>query len=161
MFKKYNAMLFYFSFFLIVVSILVMPEVAATSHLPKGLLVAQEYNNAMSKNFLLNVSFLVAFIAGIITILSPCIFPLLPAFFSYTFKEKKKITLMTLVFFLGFSIMFIIMGIIATVIGLASLTLLQEQYGIFIQVAGILLIIFGLLSLFGKGFSGIIIRKRL
>jgi len=63
-----------------------LPKVFATSHLPQGLLVAQEYEQQSAKEFLSNVSLLIAFVAGIITIISPCILPLIPAFFSYAFK---------------------------------------------------------------------------
>lgn len=145
-----------FLFFLLFLFLL--PPVVG--QLPKGLLVAQEYNAEMTRNFLLNVSFLVAFVAGIMTLLSPCILPLVPAFFSYTFKEKKKITLMTVIFFLGFTTMFMAMGLVATFIGVTSLSVMQEQYGLLIQIAGVFLVLFGIMSLLGKGFAGVILRKR-
>ena len=137
-----------------------LPKVFATSHLPQGLLVAQEYEQQSAKEFLSNVSLLIAFVAGIITIISPCILPLIPAFFSYAFKEKTQMTLMTLVFFAGFTVMFIAMGIVATFLGVTSLTVLQDEYGIAVQGAGILMIIFGVMALAGKGFSGVIVRHK-
>ncbi len=145
-------------FCLLVLSI--VPLAIASSHLPKGLLVAQAYEQEQAESFLLNVSFLVAFLAGILTLLSPCILPLVPAFFSYTFKEKKHITYMTLVFFIGFTLMFITMGIGATVFGNASVILLQENNALFIQIAGAALIFFGVMSLLGKGFSGMVLRRK-
>ncbi|PIN78951.1 hypothetical protein COV16_05285 [Candidatus Woesearchaeota archaeon CG10_big_fil_rev_8_21_14_0_10_34_8] len=136
---------------------LIIPFVNA--QIPDNLLVIQQYNTEQAKSFLIDVSFLIAFLAGILTLLSPCILPLIPAFFSYTFKEKRQITYMTLVFFAGFTVMFITMGILATIIGNASLVVLQENYSLFIQIAGIAMIVFGLMSFFGKGFSGLVRHK--
>lgn len=156
--KRFSTAFFLFTLFF--VFLLFVPNIFATSHLPKGLLVAQEWEQESAKEFLLNVSLLVAFIAGIVTILSPCLLPLLPAFFSYTFKEKTKITFMTLIFFAGFTSMFIAMGLVAAFFGIASLLILQENYSFFIQIAGAILILFGFMALAGTGFSGILIRKK-
>lgn len=154
----YNSFFLFFVMSVIISSFL--PEVFATSHLPKGLLVAQEYEQQSAKEFLSNVSLLIAFVAGIVTIISPCILPLIPAFFSYAFKEKTQMTIMTLVFFTGFTVMFIAMGITATFLGVTSLTVLQDEYSIAVQSAGVLMILFGVMALAGKGFSGVIVRHK-
>ena len=138
----------------------VAAKTSVAIELPIGLQVAQEYNQQQAQSFLLNVSFLIAFIAGMLTLLSPCLLPLIPAFFSVVFKEKKQITMMTLVFFGGFTVMFLAMGVLATVLGQASLILLQDNYSLFIQIAGVVLILFGVMALAGHGFSGIILRKK-
>lgn len=148
--------LFFFSFFLSLLSF----STAAASHLPKGLLVAQAANGELAVLVASNVTFFVAFIAGILTLLSPCILPLFPAFFSYTFKEKSKITKMTTLFFLGFAATFVTLGLIAAFIGGISLVILQQNMGLLIQIAGVLLIIFGVMAFFGKGFAGIVSHKK-
>lgn len=137
-----------------------IPFTFATSHLPQGLLVAQQYEQEQAEQVLLRVSVLVAFLAGILTLLSPCLLPLIPAYFSYTFKEKRQITFMTLLFFAGFTVMFVIMGLVTTLLGNASLLFFQERYDLLIQIAGIAMIFFGILALLGKGFSGFLLRTK-
>jgi len=122
--------------------------------LPENIQKVQDYNKEQAEFYLKKLSFLVAFLAGIIGILTPCSLAILPAFFAYSFKEKKEITKMTLLFFLGFAPVFIIFGILATFLG-KTLAMFQQDNNIFVMVSGIVLIIFGLMILFGKGFSGI------
>ena len=76
---------------------------AADAHLPVGLLKIIEYNEAYTAEFAIKVTFIIAFMAGILAFLSPCIFPLMTAYFTVTFKEKKNITKMAFFFFIGFS----------------------------------------------------------
>ena len=130
------------------------------SQLPDNIIKIKDYNKSYAQDFLIKISIPIAFIAGILSLLSPCILPILPAFFSYTFKEKKQITRMTFIFFLGFTVVFIAFGIIGVLIGQASIVLLQNKLGIFILIAGILLIIFGLMEIFGKGFHGIMKQRK-
>ena len=67
----------------------------------------------------------VAFGAGLISFLSPCVLPLIPGYISYitgsSFKdltESKNINLIPIIFFtIGFSIVFIFFGAAATFIG--------------------------------------------
>lgn len=101
-----------------------------------------------------NISYLVAFAAGLLTFLSPCILPLIPSFIAYitgvSFGDlkdadkkgevRKKTIVHTLLFILGFSLVFILLGLTATFIGK---TLFQYQKVIRIA-GGILIIIFGL-----------------
>ncbi|MBI4453539.1 sulfite exporter TauE/SafE family protein [Candidatus Woesearchaeota archaeon] len=122
--------------------------VAAQSQLPINLQKIIEYNTANAQDFAVKISFFIAFIAGLLGILSPCILPFLPAYFSYTFKEKKNITKMTLVFFLGFSAVFIIMGVIAGYIGEQSLAVMQQAW--IVTIAGIFMIILGVITIRGK-----------
>ncbi len=136
-----------------------LPLVLADSHLPKGLLVAEEYNEQKAAEFLRNISFIIAFIAGMITLLSPCLLPLLPAYFAITFKEKRRITLYTFIFFIGFSIIFVVMGLLASVTGRSLGTLLGDKPWI-IFIAGSLFILLGIMTFLGKGFSGLIMNKQ-
>ena len=90
---------------------------------------------------------LIAFSAGLISFLSPCVLPLIPGYVSYisgtTYNEllETKVKLSPLIFFtLGFSIVFILFGAAATFIGKLFLSYSNElRIG-----AGIIIIIFSL-----------------
>jgi len=101
-----------------------------------------------------NISYLVAFTAGFLTFLSPCLLPIIPSFIAYITgislsdlndpakkdAAKRRSIVHSLLFILGFSIVFILLGLTATVIGKALF-----QYQKAIQIAGgILIVAFGL-----------------
>lgn len=99
------------------------------------------------------VSLIAAFIAGLLSFLSPCILPLVPGYISYisgisledlkeTKKEKRfyRVFLSALFFVMGFSLVFTLLGASATFFG----QLLQEYSDWFKRVGGILIILFGL-----------------
>ena len=91
---------------------------------------------------------IVAFGAGLISFLSPCVLPLIPGYISYIsgsslneLIEKKKVNLIPIILFtLGFSIVFIIFGAASTFLGQV---LLQNSYELRI-VAGLLIVILSL-----------------
>ena len=93
-----------------------------------------------------------AFLSGLLSFLSPCTLPILPAYFAYSFQsQKKNVLLMTVAFFLGLASTMVILGASATAIGgllVMHLTLLS-------WVGGLVIIGFGVLSIAGKGFGGI------
>tara|TARA_B100001971_G_scaffold80289_1_gene74067 strand:+ start:15649 stop:16653 length:1005 start_codon:yes stop_codon:yes gene_type:complete len=128
-------------------------------NLPPNLQKIAEYNNQQAQFYLKNLSFLIAFLAGIIGILTPCSLAILPAFFAYSFKEKKEITRMTLFFFLGFMPVFVVFGLVATLFG-KSIAIFQQANSFFVSLAGFILIFFGLMTFLGKGFSGIQFNKK-
>ncbi len=115
--------------------------------LPSGLQSAFEQTVSDAQR----ISFAIAFFGGVLGILSPCILPILPAFFAYTFREKRDIAKSTLTFFLGFSFVFVLMGLSASFLG----SLISDNKEAFALFAGILLVFFGLLALSGRGFSGL------
>ena len=87
----------------------------------------------------------IAFGAGLISFLSPCVLPLIPGYISYisgtTYNElvETKIKVYPLVFFtLGFSIVFILFGAAATFIGKLFLNYSNELR----IIAGIVILIF-------------------
>jgi cytochrome c-type biogenesis protein len=99
------------------------------------------------------VSFIAAFLAGIVSFLSPCVLPLVPGYLSIVsglsldeLKESRQARLMHTVvknstfFIVGFSITFITLGASATWLG----TLLRAQGRWLNYIAGIVIIIFGL-----------------
>ncbi|WP_415303582.1 cytochrome c biogenesis CcdA family protein [Candidatus Pelagibacter sp. Uisw_090] len=90
----------------------------------------------------------IAFGAGLISFLSPCVLPLIPGYVSFItgntlneILEKKKIDLLPLIFFsLGFSFVFIIFGATASFLG----QILLQNSQILRTIAGIIIIIFSL-----------------
>lgn len=134
--------------FLLLITVLFTALALAQSDLPIGLQKIIEYNKQASSDFAVKISFFIAFAAGMLGILSPCILPFLPAYFSYTFKEKKNITKMTLTFFLGFSLVFVSMGVVAGFIGEQTLSVIQQDW--LVTTAGVFMIILGIISLRGK-----------
>ncbi len=123
--------------------------------LPEGLIKITEYNQQYITDFVKDISLPIAFLAGILSFLSPCILPFLPAYFSYTFKEKTSISKMTMIFFSGFSSVFVLMGLGASYLG-KTLAMFQQDYSVLIVISGIFILIFGIMSFFGKGFSSLI-----
>ncbi|MGB9679326.1 MAG: cytochrome c biogenesis CcdA family protein [Thermoanaerobacteraceae bacterium] len=81
-----------------------------------------------------------AFLAGILSFLSPCVLPLIPAYVSYAFGTKRNNFLGLLLFVLGFSVIFVLMGATASQIG--KLFFLYKD--IFRKISGIIIVIFGL-----------------
>ena len=92
--------------------------------------------------------FFIAFGAGLVSFLSPCVLPLIPGYISYisgqslqNILESKKINIFPLILFcLGFSSVFVILGASASFLGQA---LLQNSEVLRI-IAGIIIIIFSL-----------------
>ena len=91
---------------------------------------------------------LVAFGAGLISFLSPCVLPLIPGYISYIsgnslneLIEKKNVNLIPIILFtVGFSIVFIIFGAASTFLGQV---LLQNSYELRVA-AGLIIIILSL-----------------
>jgi cytochrome c-type biogenesis protein len=92
-----------------------------------------------------------AFGAGILSFLSPCIFPLIPGYLSYLAGIKLeeaqcqptarfRVSLHALCFVLGFALLFTLLGAIAGLVGLA----LHPYQQWLARVAGGLLILFGI-----------------
>ena len=147
--------------FVLIISVIILSSLAyAVSDLPPGLLKIQEYNDAIAQKFLQNVSFIIAFLAGMTSILSPCILPLLPAYFAISFKEKRKITLTTFIFFLGFALVFILMGLLAAFTGKA-LTSVFKNISWLVPAVGAALVVFGIMIFLGKGFPGFNVKRKI
>ena len=94
------------------------------------------------------IEFLIAFGAGLISFLSPCVLPLIPGYISYisgqslqNILETKKINLFSLILFcLGFSSVFVILGASASFLG----NILLQNSEFLRIIAGIIIIIFSL-----------------
>jgi len=96
---------------------------------------------------------LAAFVAGLASFLSPCVLPLVPGYISLISgasvdelqadqgsSRMRAVMLNSLTFILGFTLVFVMLGAAATSIG----RLLREYKGIMGQIAGAIIIIFGL-----------------
>jgi cytochrome c-type biogenesis protein len=93
-----------------------------------------------------------AFVAGLFSFLSPCVLPLVPGYVSLIsgvgVEELKsqesqflrKVMLNSIAFILGFSIVFIALGAISTQVG----QLMARYKSVLAQVAGVVIILFGL-----------------
>ena len=94
------------------------------------------------------IELIIAFGAGLISFLSPCVLPLIPGYISYIsgsslnkLVEKKNINLIPIVLFtVGFSIVFIIFGAASTFLGQV---LLQNSYELRV-LAGLIIVILSL-----------------
>jgi len=107
------------------------------------------------------MQYLISFLEGIITFVSPCLLPMLPIYVSYFAGGKERNTAKTLKnalgFILGFTLVFILMGALAGSVGM-----LLSKYKTAVDIiTGIIVIFFGLnflgvfkLNIFkGIGFS--------
>jgi len=98
------------------------------------------------------VSLVVAFLAGLLSFISPCVLPLVPGYISFIsgisledIENKKQqnkniIIISSLFFIMGFSLVFILLGATATLLG----SFLLEKSFILKKVAGLIIIIFGI-----------------
>jgi cytochrome c-type biogenesis protein len=93
-----------------------------------------------------------AFLSGLLSFISPCSLPILPAYFAYTFKSSQKnIVLMTITFFLGLATTMTLAGASVTAVG----GVLSQNIGVLSFIGGLLIVVFGVLSIFGKGAAGV------
>ncbi len=101
----------------------------------------------------MTVSFAAAFVAGILSFLSPCVLPLVPAYISYmsgisveelargsSRESARRAGLRSVSFVLGFSCVFIAMGASATSLSQS----LAEHKTLLMQGAGVVIVVFGL-----------------
>ena len=91
------------------------------------------------------------FLQGLASFLSPCVLPLIPAYLTYMTgqsieimledkKAHKNLIINSLAFILGFSLVFVLLGIIATSLG----RFMQANKDIIRKISGVLIIFFGL-----------------
>jgi len=114
-----------------------------------------------------NISLIVAFGAGLLSFLSPCVLPLVPVylaslvgpdmFMGEAHKKRTPLFFHSLSFVTGFTMVFIIMGIGAGLAGFA----IGSHLAIVRQIAGSLLIFFGLFMLASLKIPWLNYEKRL
>jgi len=94
------------------------------------------------------LDYLLSFIEGIITFISPCLLPMLPVYVSYfaggEIKDEKGQRRQTLInalgFVMGFTIVFLLLGAAAGTFG----KLVQQNETVFNIIGGLILVLFGL-----------------
>lgn len=115
------------------------------------------------------ISLLMAFVAGVVSFLSPCVLPLVPGYLSFvsgisvdelaSVQRKsalvKRAAVHALVFILGFSTIFVALGASATAVG----QFLQARADFFSKVGGILVVLLGL-HIIGIWKIGLLYRER-
>ncbi len=112
-----------------------------------------------------DISYLGAFGAGVLSFASPCVLPLIPAYLCFlggaSLDEltaeggvdkhvQRRVFISALAFVFGFATVFIMLGATATAVS----NLVAENIGILSQVAGVIIVIFGLhyMGVFKIGF---------
>ena len=99
---------------------------------------------------LLSASIIAAFVAGIAALFAPCcITVLLPSYFASIFREKRRIFLMTFIFFLGILAVFLPIGLGAAALG----KFFSQYHNIVFGIGAVFLIVLGLTILLGKHWS--------
>jgi len=105
--------------------------------------------NGIKRIYLMNTTLSIAFLAGLVSFLSPCVMPIIPGYIAYIsgnsldvlVKKKDSLVVIKTIFFtLGFSLVFIALGSTATFIG--NFFLINSN--ILRIIAGIIIIFFSL-----------------
>ncbi len=90
------------------------------------------------------MEYMICFLEGIITFISPCLLPMLPIYISYFGGGEERTTSKTIInalsFVLGFTLVFISMGALAGTVG----SFLREYQTTVNIVSGVIVILFGL-----------------
>ena len=105
------------------------------------------------------MEYLITFLEGLISFISPCMLPMLPVYVSYFAggsEKKEPVLIRTISFVLGFTVVFSLLGLFAGTLG----TLLAKYQTVVNIVCGVIVILFGLSYLdilplpFLKGIQG-------
>jgi cytochrome c-type biogenesis protein len=100
------------------------------------------------------VTYFGAFIAGLLSFLSPCVLPLIPSYITYitglsfadlqsehpSHKVRQTSMLHSLAFILGFTVVFVLLGASATYVG----SFLNQHAGFLRKAGGILIVLLGI-----------------
>ncbi len=114
-----------------------------------------------------NISIIAAFSAGVLSFLSPCVVPLVPVYLASLYgpeilengaaRRRAPLFLHSLSFVIGFSLVFVTLGAIAGLTGLA----ISPNSALLNKIAGSLLIAFGLFMLAALKLPWLNYEKRL
>lgn len=98
-----------------------------------------------------------AFIGGLLSSISPCSLPIIIGYFSIALQEQRdRIGLVTLAFLAGVGTTMTVLGASFTALG----SLAIDYQTTLSLVGGLLIIGFGVMSLLGKGFTGLKVMRR-
>lgn len=129
----------------IFILLFLLPVVSALE-LPEGVQKIVAYQQEVATS----LTFLGVFIAGMITLLSPCGFVLLPVYFSFAFTKKGAFARLCF-FSLGMMLAFAVFGVLAGILG----DFFNPYKEFFAVIAGVVLIVLGVLLFLNKGFGGV------
>lgn len=104
-----------------------------------------------------DISYWIAFTAGVLSFASPCVLPLIPSYLTYitglsfsqlqaahpTAKIRLTVLLHSLCFILGFSVVFVLLGAIAGIASSKFQIYLREGLGWLEKIGGLLIFLFG------------------
>lgn len=94
----------------------------------------------------------VAFLAGMLSFLSPCCLPVLSGYFAYTVQSQPQRMIFTMVaFFMGVATTMVVLDAGTTALS----QILLHNLSMVTLVGGLIVISFGPLNILGKGFAGI------
>lgn len=96
----------------------------------------------------MEVSYLAAFLGGLLTLFAPCAAMLLPSFFAYAFTSRRTLAARTLVFFIGLLVVMVPLGAFAGTLG----ALIRGHSHTVTLIAGIAVIVLGILQFFAVTF---------
>lgn len=102
-----------------------------------------------------NVSLLAAFVAGVVSISSPCILPLVPVYLSHLagvsagengIAVRSRVLLNAVAYVLGFSLVFILLGVALGAAGalVSTGSVVSENRVWLVRIGGVLLVLLGL-----------------
>ena len=110
-----------------------------------------------------NPTFVAAFVAGLLSFVSPCVLPLIPGYLSYisgvtlddmqgtgsagarvVTASRRRVVIASLFFILGFSVVFVSLGAAASAIGQFIMEPGTGRYRLLTRIAGVIVILFGL-----------------
>jgi cytochrome c-type biogenesis protein len=95
---------------------------------------------------------MLAFVGGVVSFVSPCTLPILPAYFAFaTQSGRSRILFNTLAFMLGVATMFSLLGASASALG----RLIIQRQDLMLLIGGAIVMVFGVMSLLGRGFTGV------
>lgn len=92
-----------------------------------------------------------AFLGGLLSFVSPCTLPILTAYFAFAFQsDRQRIAANTLAFMLGLGTTFSLLGAVGFALG----RVMGQNQGLIMMIGGAAIVVFGVMSLLGRGFSG-------
>ena len=100
----------------------------------------------------LAVLVILAFVGGVVSFVSPCTLPILPAYFAFaTQSGRSRIAFNTVAFMMGVAVMFSLLGASASALG----RIVLQSQELLLLFGGAIVMVFGVMSLLGKGFTGV------
>ncbi len=130
--------------------LVLLPVVFAELKLPPSLAKLNDQNKAFAEQAATTISVGVAFLAGMVTFLSPCVLPILLLFIASSLQQGARRRF--LFFMLGMSTALTIMGVVVGYLGMASLEFFPFRESI-VKFAGLFFVFLGIALLANVSFG--------